>query len=485
MEREYSVIAAAHTETGQHTMQIFISYAHVDEYRVEELVDILRASDHDPWFDHRLKVGRSWEEQLLEAIQECDRFLYALTPESVASAWCQWEFAQAVHADKPVIPVLVQAGTAIDGALGGVQWADFSKGPTPISAVKLITGVQEASVIDPARVPLLDPPHAAPERPMEQVAVSSAMLEDQWFDEASAAFRAREYDAARDLLCDCLDLDADHANAQKLLALVERRIAEQVRKQVAEMTQITRRVLPQPFEWVAIPAGAVVLEDASEYEGTTGGRYDVPAFEMAKYPITNAQFQVFVDAADGYRDAQWWGYSDHAQRWRAGYGTRKNTTFYGDDLPRTDVCWYEALAFCRWLSSRTGQTITLPTEQQWQRAAQGDDGRMYPWGNDFDAEKCNTRENGISQTSSVTRYPDGASPYGVLDMAGNVWEWCLTAWGTDSTDVQVAAWRVTRGGAFINNQDRTRCAFRGTDECGPGGRDEFIGFRVVCGVPHR
>ena len=75
--------------------KIFISYAHVDQPRVRELVDILRAGGHDPWFDHRLVVGQPWQDQLLAAISTCDCFLYAMTPEAIASTWCQWEFAQA------------------------------------------------------------------------------------------------------------------------------------------------------------------------------------------------------------------------------------------------------------------------------------------------------------------------------------------------------------------------------------------------------
>ena len=79
-----------------------------------------------------------------------------------------------------------------------------------------------------------------------------------------------------------------------------------------------------------------------------------------------------------------------------------------------------------WLSSKAGLAISLPTEPQWQRAAQGGDGREYPWGNGFDSSRCNTSESGINHTTPVNQYPSGTSSYGVYDMAGNVWEWCLS-----------------------------------------------------------
>ena len=132
----------------------------------------------------------------------------------------------------------------------------------------------------------------------------------------------------------------------------------------------------------------------------------------------------------------WWDYSADAKQWRVNNPQPKKTRFSGENLPRTNVKWYEAIAFCRWLTAQIGargdMSITLPTEQQWQRAAQGDDGREYPWGREFDMNKCNTQESGIGQTTPVTQYPQGASPYGVLDMSGNVWEWCLTDYRSGS-----------------------------------------------------
>lgn len=236
-----------------------------------------------------------------------------------------------------------------------------------------------------------------------------------------------------------------------------------------------REILPPPFEWCDIPAGKVTLE--------TGQTFEVAAFWMAKYPITNVQYEVFIEATGGYAESRWWDYSEAAKQWRTENKTPKDTGFAGNDLPRTKVTWYEAVAFCRWLSSRTRLNIMLPSEQQWQRAAQGDDGREYPWGNGFDESRCNTSESGIRKLTPVIRYPNGASPYGVMDMAGNVWEWCLND-SNNLIDMDVShniSRRWLRGGAFYLGPQSSRSASRSFKS--PGFRGNARGFRVACVPP--
>ena len=111
-------------------------------------------------------------------------------------------------------------------------------------------------------------------------------------------------------------------------------------------------ILPQPFESVEIPGGNVKLEDDSASGGLKGGGFKILSFTIAKYPITNAQYQVFVDAKDGYTDPGWWGYSDDAKQWRNNHQQSKKPAFRmdNDDNPRANVSWFEAVAFCRWLN---------------------------------------------------------------------------------------------------------------------------------------
>jgi len=224
-------------------------------------------------------------------------------------------------------------------------------------------------------------------------------------------------------------------------------------------------ILPQPFAWREIPQGKVTLTYKGGYvqEATT---FTIPAFHMAKYPVTNAQYDLFVGHPDGYRNPAWWDYSPDAKQWRANQPQAEQTGFAGADRPGSNISWYDAVAFCRWISALTGEKIMLPTEQQWQRAAQGDDGRDYPWGNDWDGARCN---NSISpfdsnSTTPVTQFEGkdkGDSPYGVVDMSGNVWEWCLTAYETGKSDLFGTDVRVLRGGSWsINNSVSFRVAYR-------------------------
>ncbi len=179
------------------------------------------------------------------------------------------------------------------------------------------------------------------------------------------------------------------------------------------------------IDWVPIP-------DDGEFiygEGENLRKLRLPPYKISRYPITYAQFQAFVDAPDGFRDPRWWeGLAADEDHRRAPDEQR----FKYANHPREDVSWYDAVAFCRWLSDKLGESVSLPTEQEWEKAARGRDGREYPWGNGYLAGYANINETMgdagptyLGMTSAVGAYPQGASPYGVMDMSGNVWEWCL------------------------------------------------------------
>ena len=215
------------------------------------------------------------------------------------------------------------------------------------------------------------------------------------------------------------------------------------------------------------------------------------SYRLAKYPITYVQFKAFLDDPQGYNDPD--------GRWFAGLAAddydRKMSDqyFVCANHPRDSVNWYQALAFCRWLSWRMGGgydldnigawAVRLPTEFEWEIAARGIDGRKYPYGSEFDAAKGNTRETEIRQTSAVGIFPNGASPYGVLDMSGNVWEWCLTAYNNPAAavtqeDLRSDGRRVLRGGSWFDDQYLARAVYR--FRIYPDGRNNDFGFRVVC-----
>ncbi len=228
------------------------------------------------------------------------------------------------------------------------------------------------------------------------------------------------------------------------------------------------------LDWCRVPIGRVLTERNRSRKSV-----EVAEFFMSKYPVTNAQFQAFIDSADGYKNPAWWQSSLEVRRWYADHPTPISAPPGHEAHPRTNVCWYEAAAFCQWLSYKTGWTIKLPTEQQWQRAAQGDTNWRYPWGAKFDPNLCNTKETEVHGTTSVTQYPRSASPFGICDLLGNVWEWCANGQPSgETTDVTVEILRVVRGGSYMSLRKRTNIAF--SYVLNPLYRFQSIGFRIVC-----
>ncbi len=239
------------------------------------------------------------------------------------------------------------------------------------------------------------------------------------------------------------------------------------------------------IDWVTIPAGEFIYQD--------GEKRTLPAFKISRYPITYIQFQCFVDDADQLlgTPVDWYeGLSADDDK------AITDQYFKYDNHPRENVNWYQAMAFCRWLSFKLGGgyalddvaswAVRLPTEYEWEKAAGGIYGRNYPYGNEFDATKGNTHETSIGQTSAVGIFSDGASSYGLQDMSGNVWEWCLSdylnpAEHPNGEDLSISNSRVLRGGSFFNFDSLARAS-----DCldlSPDSRSDGGGFRVVVS-PH-
>lgn len=215
-------------------------------------------------------------------------------------------------------------------------------------------------------------------------------------------------------------------------------------------------------------------------------------FEVSRYAITQTQYSAFVNSPDGYADDRWW--PANARRWRDG-ARPHSAPSWGvlGNLPQTDVAWYEAKAFTRWLSYKTSTNIDLPTEIHWEAAARRCDERVFSWGDEFDDERCN------SNTSTTP----GPVPVGCLlgvndrlpeDMNGNVWEWCSNvaerggievnyplgdgiAVDDPGDDTQMAV----RGGSYLNPPFLLRSSYRGRDL--PNVRQSRSGFRVVRAIP--
>ncbi len=236
---------------------------------------------------------------------------------------------------------------------------------------------------------------------------------------------------------------------------------------------ITQDSLPD-IVWCPVPAGTVVLEDDA-------GRFDVEACQIAKYPVTQAQYQLFIDAKDGYAHPRWW--EGLPKRYYQELG-RQIPAFANH--PAVNVDWMEAMAYCRWLSQRLGKDVRLPTEWEWQQAAcHGNSNNTYPWGPDWQERRCNSYESQLNRTIAVGLYAQDWPDDRPVDMAGNVWEWCLNEYAKPMPLNKIilgdSAERTLRGGSWLNPTDIVRCALRLWYL--PLDRFNSLGFRLVLGSP--
>lgn len=179
----------------------------------------------------------------------------------------------------------------------------------------------------------------------------------------------------------------------------------------------------------------------------------LPAFEIAQYPVTNIEYHTFI-----------WDSGHRIPRSWVGYTFPDDT----ENHPVVGVSKVDVEAYIQWLNNKTKMNFRLPTEAEWERAARGDDGRIYPWGNTFDPWRCNTAESVKKGTTQVGSYsPGGDSVCGVADMVGNVWEWTQSLFmpypyrpNTNREEIKPNGRYVVRGGAWYYTRKLARCAVR-------------------------
>ncbi|WP_308251124.1 SUMF1/EgtB/PvdO family nonheme iron enzyme [Streptomyces anulatus] len=197
----------------------------------------------------------------------------------------------------------------------------------------------------------------------------------------------------------------------------------------------------------------MVQVDAGIYLAGPQGTPDwLDAFLIDQFPTTNADYARFV-AATGHRPPQHWP----GGTWLASLR----------DHPVVWVTWHDATAYAAWSGK------ALPSARQWEKAARGSKGRRYPWGNEPTAAKCNVAEAGIGTTTPVSRYQSGVSPYGVVDLCGNTWEWCSTESEPGRFDLKGSAFTspFERAAPFLHNAANATM------------KDNDTGFRCVTTLP--
>ncbi len=227
---------------------------------------------------------------------------------------------------------------------------------------------------------------------------------------------------------------------------------------VARLPKVLKPGKPFEPEMVLAPAGEFLMgsdpkkDKHADDDEQPQHKLHLPDYYLAKTSVTNAQYLAFVQAAG----------HEQPKHWEGGKPPKGK-----EDHPVVYVTWHDAVAYCNWLAEVTGKPYRLPTEAEWEKGARGTDGRIYPWGDEFDKTKCNTGESRIGDTTPVGKYPNGASPYGVVDMAGNVWEWTSSLFRSYPYDPEDGREdpgstdnRVLRGGSWFSVSDWVRSAFR-------------------------
>lgn len=251
-----------------------------------------------------------------------------------------------------------------------------------------------------------------------------------------------------------------------------------------------------------IPEGKFYFGFESECNENPMNTEFLPEYYIAKYEITNLQYDTFLNANDGYQKNENW--SNDGLLWR---GSRTSSDKVEGDFslpnhPRVLISWFEAEAFCNWFTKRVigcnencyinlydsfskqisrvkippDYCFRLPTGAEFEKAARGNDRRIYPWGNSIQTEHANYKETGIGKTCAVGLFPKGESVYGVHDICGNVFEWCSDEW-KEQGDKETH--RTVRGGGYTSLSDDLTCSYKRKHRQDTYHTDD--GFRIVLG----
>ncbi len=246
-----------------------------------------------------------------------------------------------------------------------------------------------------------------------------------------------------------------------------------VNAQAAEQSQPAKRLwkpkdgttyvgdLPREIIWLKDGAEMVLVPGGEFLFGKDKDKKSLDAFYMDKFPVTNERYRTFVRETGRrvpFLDVE----EANEANWRG-----KNYPKGKGNHPVVLVAWDDAMAYCHWAEK------ILPSEEQWEKAARGTDGRTYPWGDEFDEKKCNTLFSKIKATTPVDKYPQGVSPCGCYDMAGNVWEWTRSRKGTQP---------LVHGGSFFDGDAEASSSLRVVSP--PSVRCRNMGFRS-CWLPNK
>lgn len=416
-------------------LKVFLCHAKEDKPQVRELYRRLHADGIEVWLDERsLLPGQDWKVEIPKAVRESDVVIVCMSPVSARKegfVQAEINFALDMALQKPegtiyIVPAKLEECEVPD-KLSRWQWVNLFEDANDGYEMLMLSLKLRAKNLGASLVP--PPPQKEPAR----TASSQPQIQKVSLPSSTKIVAA--------------------ANQRKLEVYT-----------LANM------------EFVLVPKGKFIMGGTADNEKPKGG-IDIPYdYWMARFPVTNAQYNDFIAPVKAKHPVENWSkIKDH---------------------PVVNVTWNHAMSFCMWLNDEfahelpDGYTFRLPTEAEWEKAASWEDAkkvkRVYAWGDEFDGQKGNVSASRIGRTSAVGLFSNYPSPCGAMDMTGNVWEWCAD-WFADEyyqesprenpQGPSSGTFRVLRGGAFLDVSDLARCAFR--DRFSPVTRDFDFGFRVV------
>jgi formylglycine-generating enzyme required for sulfatase activity len=407
-------------------LRIFMCHASEDKQAVRELCSKLREAGYDPWLDEQeLLPGQDWDDRIHAALHDCDAVLVCLSHSALTKAgYLQREIGRALDAaeEQPegatfLIPVKLEP-CKTPRRLARWQSGDLSMAG---GFERLVATLQKRR------------------EEIEAVSAPADKRPSGRFERSTP--RRRRYGYA---LAATFGLAAA-ATAYLYLRPVPRHVPAQT----------------QPDDMVAVPGGTFVMgrDKGGEPEEEPAHAMTVEAFRIDELPVTNRQYLEFVQTTHRLAPPNW---------------TSGIVAASHENDPVTMVSWSDAEAYCEWKGKR------LPTEPEWEFAARGSDGRLYPWGEDFRLNLVNSAETGLAHVVAVDSRQNH-SPFGVWEMSGNVWEWCRDDFklydGSTASFAIPAGAKAIRGGSFESDRRHVTTTARNLER--PATQSPSIGFRCA------